>query len=125
MKLVEDNGVGFLETEFDSLKTKYQIQNAFTLNGLGYTYLFQDQLDEALTIFKVNLKLFPDVANCYDSLAECYLTREENDMAIKYYKMAFQKLDNDTTITDDFRERLKLSIPEQLETLGAQIDVQT
>jgi len=123
---VNEEGIGFLETEFDSLATKYRITNSFTLNGVAYNnYLFQNRLDEALIVFKINLKLFPDVANCYDSMAECYMARGENDLAIKYYKLAYEKLDGDTTINDDFRNRLKESIPQQLDALGASINTQT
>jgi len=125
VKIVNENGVEFLETEFDSLQTKYEVNNAGILNLLGYTYMNQSRLDDALVVFKTNLKLFPDVANGYDSLAECYMNRGENDLAIKNYKLAYEKLDGDTTINDAFRNRLKESIPEQLETLGASINTQT
>jgi len=125
MKLVDEKGVAFLETEFDSLRTQYRIANSGTLNGLGYNYFFQNRLDDALVVFKTNVKLFPDVANCYDSLGECYLNRGENELAIKYYKLAFEKLDSDTTINDAFREQLRESIPQQLETLGAEVNKQT
>ena len=122
---VNEEGIGFLETEFDSLTTKYRMANAGVLNGLGYNYIFQNRLDEALVIFKTNVKLFPNVANCYDSLGECYMTRGENELAIKNYKIAFEKLDGDTTINDAFREQLRESIPQQLETLGAEVNSQT
>jgi len=123
--LVNERGVGFLETEFDSLQTKYAIANAGILNNLGYSFINQNNLDDALVVFKTNVKLFPDVANGYDSLAECYMNRGENDLAIKYYKMAYEKLDTDTTINDAFRDRMKVLIPQQLETLGAEINNQT
>ena len=125
VKIVNENGVEFLETEFDSLQTKYEVANAGILNLLGYNYMNQGRLDEALVIFKTNVKLFPDIANGYDSLAECYLNRGENDLAIKYYKMAYEKLDTDTTINDAFRDRMKVLIPQQLETLGAEVNNQT
>ena len=125
VKIVNENGVEFLETEFDSLQTKYEVANAGILNLLGYNYMNQGRLDEALVIFKTNVKLFPDIANGYDSLAECYLNLGENDLAIKYYKMAYEKLDTDTTINDAFRDRMKVLIPQQLETLGAEVNNQT
>ncbi|MFC2088524.1 type IV pilus biogenesis/stability protein PilW [Calditrichota bacterium] len=122
---INEEGVGFLEAEFDSLQSKYSIANSFVLNVVGYNFINQNRLDDALVAFKTNLKLYPDVANCYDSLAECYMTRGENELAIKYYKMAYEKLDTDTTIGDQFRDALRQSIPERLEELGAQLDVQT
>jgi len=125
VKIVNENGVEFLETEFDSLQTKYEVNNAGILNLLGYTYMNQSRPDDALVVFKTNVRLFPDIANGYDSLAECYMNRGENDLAIKYYKLAYEKLDSDTTINDAFRNRLKESIPQQLDALGASINTQT
>jgi tetratricopeptide (TPR) repeat protein len=120
-KLVEDRGVKFLEDEFDSLETVYGVTNPNVLNGLGYTFLNQHKLDDALVVFKVNLKKYPELANCYDSLAECYLTRGENENAIKYYKLAYEKLETDTTITDEFRQFLEEGIQNNLEELGSGI----
>ena len=123
--LVNEKGVDFLETEFDSLLTKYAITNANTLNLTGYNLMNQNKNDDALVVFKTNIKLYPDIANGYDSLAECYMNRGENNLAIKYYKMAYDKLDTDTTINDAFRNALRESIPQQLETLGAELNKQT
>ncbi len=120
-KLVEDRGVKFLEDEFDNLETVYGVTNPNVLNTLGYTFLNQHKLDDALVVFKVNLKKYPELANCYDSLAECYLTRGENENAIKYYKLAFEKLETDTTITDEFRQFLEEGIRNNLEELDSRI----
>jgi hypothetical protein len=122
-KLVDEKGVDFLEREFDSLETVYNITNAGILNIFGYTLVNQEKLDDALLVFKVNLKKYPDIANCYDSLAECYMTRGENENAIKYYKLAFEKLKTDTTVNDQFRETLEEGIRNNLKELGSKIDV--
>jgi len=122
MALVDERGVEFLETEFDSLKTKHGVTNSFLLNTLGYSLVTQNRLDDALFVFQQNLRLFPDVANCYDSLAECYLTRGDNENAIKYYRLAYEKIDVDDPANAAFNERIKISIKQNLEELGAPID---
>ena len=122
-KVVEDRGVKFLEVEFDSLETVYGIMNPNALNVLGYAFMNQHKLDDALVVFKVNLRKYPEIANCYDSLAECYLTRGENENAIKYYKLAFDKLETDTTITDEFRQFLEEGIKNNLEELDSGIEL--
>jgi hypothetical protein len=122
-KLVDEKGVEFLEREFDSLETIYNITNPGILNMFGYTLVNQEKLDDALLVFKVNLKKYPDIANCYDSIAECYMTRGENENAIKYYKLAFEKLKTDTTVTDQFRETLEEGIRNNLKELSSKIDV--
>ena len=82
----------------------------------------QERLDDALAILKFNLELYPHVANCYDSLAECFMNRQENDEAIKYYKLGYEKIPSDTTATEDFKEFLKTNIEERLEELGTSIN---
>ena len=41
-----------------------------TVNLLGYQLLGQKKNDEAIAVFKVNIELYPDAANVYDSLGE-------------------------------------------------------
>ena len=121
-KLVDEKGVEFLETEFDSLETVYNVTNPNVLNILGYALVNQDRLDEALKVFKVNIKKYPDVANCYDSIAECYMTRGENENAVIFYEIANDKLKTDTTITNQFRQRLEEGIRNNLNELSSKID---
>jgi tetratricopeptide (TPR) repeat protein len=122
-KLVDEKGVDFLNNEFNDLDSLYNINNPGILNILGYNLINQNRLEEALIVFKVNVKKYPEVANGYDSLAECYMTMGDNENAIKYYKIAFEKLETDTTITDDFRQRLEEGIRNNLEELSSRIDV--
>ena len=46
-------------------------------------------------------------------------------MAIKYYKMAWEKLDADTVINDNLRNILKEGIPQRLKELGAEVNTRT
>jgi tetratricopeptide (TPR) repeat protein len=122
-KLVDEKGVEFLNEEFDNLDSLYSIHNPNVLNTLGYYLINNNRLDEALVVFKVNIKKYPEVANGYDSLAECYLNLGDNENAIKYYKIAFEKLKTDSTLTDQFREFLEENIKNQLDELNSSIDV--
>jgi len=121
-KLIDENGIDILVDEYDSLQTKYNINNANIINLLAYNLMNQGRMDDALIAFKVNLKLYPNVANCYDSIAECYMNREENEQAIKYYNLAYEKIDSDTTATEDFKEFLREGIEEKLIELKSRID---
>ena len=40
------------------------------LNNLGYRFLFQDKIEEAIAVFRANVERFPASANVYDSLGE-------------------------------------------------------
>ena len=123
LKLVDDRGTDFLTTERDSLQSKYNITNANILNILGYNLMNQGRMDDALVVFKVNIELFPDIANCYDSIAEYYMNREENDLSIRYYNIAYEKLPADSTVNEQFKERLREGIAQKLDDLGAPLDI--
>lgn len=56
------------------------------INSLGYQYLGNDNIDAALEIFKLNVALYPEAFNVYDSLAEVYMMKEQKKLAIKHYK---------------------------------------
>lgn len=122
LALVEERGVEFLMAEKDSLHSKYKLNNVNTLNGLGYNLINQERQREALTVFKVNLELYPDIANCYDSIAECYMNLGDNEKAIKYYKIAYRKLDTDSTANDEFKQRIREGITERLAEMGSGIN---
>jgi CubicO group peptidase (beta-lactamase class C family) len=53
------------------------------LNGRG-------QPREALEIFKLNVFLYPNSANVYDSVAEAYAVNGERELAIKNYKRSLE-----------------------------------
>jgi hypothetical protein len=60
------------------------------LNSLGYKYLGQDKTREAIQIFELNVKLFPDAYNVYDSLGEALLKKGDQDPAVKNYKKSLE-----------------------------------
>jgi tetratricopeptide (TPR) repeat protein len=55
-------------------------------NALGYRLLQTNKIPEAIEIFKLNVQAFPQSWNVYDSLAEAYMIKGENEAAIKYYE---------------------------------------
>ncbi len=120
--LIDENGVEYFTQNFDALKDEYHIDDPTDLNILGYYLMNRQRLDDALVILQFNAELYPDVANCYDSLAECYMNRNENDQAIKYYKIAYEKLPADSTANDEFKDFLRTNIQDRLEELGTQIN---
>ena len=56
------------------------------LNRLGYRYLNKEQTKMAQDIFKVNMILYPNSSNVYDSYAEACMKIGEFDLAIENYK---------------------------------------
>lgn len=69
----------------------YKILSSRQLNFLGYTLLGEEKLDMALAIFKLNVRLFPEEANPYDSLGDAYLVKGNTKIAIESFKKALEK----------------------------------
>lgn len=60
------------------------------LNSCGYVLLAQQSIKEAIAVFRVNINLFPQSANCFDSLGEAYAIAGSKDKAIQAYEYAAQ-----------------------------------
>jgi CubicO group peptidase (beta-lactamase class C family) len=65
------------------------------LNILGYNLMAKDRLNDAIEIFKLNVEMFPQSFNPYDSLGEAYLNAGNKELAIENYeKSIFLNPDN-------------------------------
>jgi tetratricopeptide (TPR) repeat protein len=60
------------------------------LNGMGYTFLRDGKDTDALKVFKLNVRLFPESGNTYDSLGEAYMISGMREYAIKNYERAVE-----------------------------------
>ncbi len=69
------------------------------LNGLGYE-LIKKFPDDAIELFKLNVKMYPKSYNVYDSLAEGYMTAGNNKLAIKNYQKSLKLNPKNTNATD-------------------------
>jgi CubicO group peptidase (beta-lactamase class C family) len=66
----------------------YVSENRF--NRLGYFFMGQNKLEEAIVIFKLNTEFYPESGNCFDSLAEAYMNSGNNELAIFNYERAIE-----------------------------------
>lgn len=65
------------------------------LNTIGYNLLKAKNINEAIEIFKMNVKLNPKSWNVYDSLAEAYTLAGDKKLAIENYEKSLElKPDN-------------------------------
>ncbi|HMC00706.1 MAG TPA: hypothetical protein VKN14_06695 [Flavobacteriaceae bacterium] len=60
------------------------------LNRLGYELLRNDEHQDAIDVFKMNVSLYPESSNVYDSLGEAYLKSGDSLQAYNNYKKAFE-----------------------------------
>jgi CubicO group peptidase (beta-lactamase class C family) len=60
------------------------------LNQLGYTLMRAKKLAAAIDIFKLNVELYPQSFNVYDSLGEAYAENGDKELAIQNYKKSIE-----------------------------------
>lgn len=63
--------------------------NEGDFNRLGYKFLREKKIDDAIGILKINAALFPESDNVYDSLADAYLISGDSLQAYENYKKSF------------------------------------
>jgi tetratricopeptide (TPR) repeat protein len=122
-QVIAEKGFNYLKSNIDSLRVAYNINNSGVLNIMGYNFSGREEYETAIAIFKLNIELYPDEANPYDSISECYQLQGNNIKAIEYTKIGLQKLPTDSTINEQFRENLKNIMETRLKDLGAITEV--
>jgi tetratricopeptide (TPR) repeat protein len=60
------------------------------LNQLGYYLMGKERYDDTIKIFQLNVELFPESANVYDSLGEAYMNKGDKKLAIENYEKALK-----------------------------------
>jgi len=74
-----------------------------SINGFGYYLMNSGEIREAIEVFKLNVEVFPNSFNVYDSLGEAYMKNGDKENAIQNYRKSLE-LNPDN---DNAREMLK------------------
>lgn len=74
------------------------------LNRLGYDLLRTQKVKEAIEIFKLNVEMFPQSANAYDSLGEAYMMNGDKELAIKNYEKSLELNPQNTKAVDTLKK---------------------
>jgi len=80
--------VGYLEIQKQDSTSIYINERDF--NSLGYELLRKKEYDDAIGAFKINVGLYPESANVYDSLGEAYLRNGDSLQAFNNFKKALE-----------------------------------
>ena len=57
---------------------------------MGYSLLRDGRVAEAIAVFKVNVELYPQSSNVYDSLGEAHLANGDKELAATNYKKSLE-----------------------------------
>lgn len=90
---LQEKNIEAVIAQYRELKTK-GLGDIYTseseLNAMGYRLLANNQVREAIEVFKLNVEAYPNSANVYDSLAEGYLAHGDKQLAIENYRKALE-----------------------------------
>jgi tetratricopeptide (TPR) repeat protein len=84
--------------------TKYNGES--NVNNLGYEFLNQVRMEDAEAAFELNVRLFPNSSNAWDSYADCSLRRGDRTTALKSYRKSLE-LNPDNENARDMIEQLE------------------
>jgi tetratricopeptide (TPR) repeat protein len=59
-------------------------------NALGYNFLQQKHVEQAIAMFRINTELYPESWNVYDSLGEALMVSGDRDAAIRMYEKSLE-----------------------------------
>lgn len=93
ISMIEKKGVEFAVKFYMKKINENPDKKYFTeerLNELGYKYLYEGRVVEAIELFKLNVAGYPKSSNVYDSLGEAYMEKGEKELAIKNYEKSLE-----------------------------------
>ena len=73
-----------------NLVSNHEFNLTSKINTIGYDLISEGQLNGAAEVFKLNVELYPNCANCWDSLGEINLMRGNIHQALAYYQKALE-----------------------------------
>jgi CubicO group peptidase (beta-lactamase class C family) len=105
-KSLDQMGYDHAYAQYEELKKK---DSGFSitendLNMFGYQLLRNKKTRDAIEIFKLNVSLFPNSSNVYDSLGEAYADDGEKELAIKNYKRSVELDPGNTNAVEQIKK---------------------
>jgi hypothetical protein len=74
------------------------------INALGYEYLFNGHVKEAIVLFRFNVEVYPASSNVYDSLGEGYMENGQYELSILNYKISLELNPNNSNAIEKLKE---------------------
>jgi hypothetical protein len=80
------------------------------VNAVGYVLMRNQNLEDALRVFELNTRLFPEASNTWDSLGEALMRLGKHDEAIRAYEKSLE-LDPDNQNAREMINRIRRHTP--------------
>jgi len=93
LKTITDKDISSAIKQYHELKAAQPDAYDFSeeeLNSLAYKLFQMKKLKEAIEVFKLNVEVYPQSYNVYDSLAEAYMINGDRELAIKNYEKSLE-----------------------------------
>jgi len=74
------------------------------LNSWSYDLMVDNHFAEAINLLKLNVQLYPDSGDVYDSLGEAYMRSGQRELAIDNYKKSLEKDPTNENAKDKLKE---------------------
>lgn len=86
----KQKGADYVKRNWERLTVNFHPQDPkdLILNAIGYHHLFNDEIDSAVELFRINTELYPEIANCWDSYGEGLLAQGKKKEALEAYQKA-------------------------------------
>lgn len=85
-----NEGIQFYKSLKKDYPDTYNFSNESELNRVGYKLIERNQIEDAITIFKLLISEFPSSPNGYDSIGEAYYLKGNNKLALYNYKKSLE-----------------------------------
>lgn len=82
------NNEAFVIAYIDAINKTVTRNKGNVFNSIGYEFLQEKSINEAIIVFQENTKLFPEESNSWDSLGEAYFHKRDKNNALKSYQKA-------------------------------------
>ena len=86
--------------------TLYDFGNETELTLYGYSFLWENNLIDAIPIFELVISEFPNSANAYDSMGEAYLQAKDSIKSLQYYEKSLL-MNPDNFYAEDVIQKIK------------------
>ncbi len=66
------------------------LERAVYAGAMGYALLGTQKVEQALAVFELNTRVFPEAFNTWDSLGEAHMILGHDDDAIRFYERSLE-----------------------------------